>query len=300
MVQCLWVRLVDEENIHLIHGFLGPYLAQELSRRLGHLMVFSPMEPDGDYELDLEARDKRLVANCLLQLAHRECPKQPSECLQNQRYATESDEEDHFEAPAEWAGGNIPRRGVWRCRFISQAPKQVIRRTMATKMLGWAFDDAGIPEHGLDVYPHFYTTDSVHGDCLMDRLELLEGEAGKVIEEMLMHHRSGAELWEIPRRWLHARINRKKGVNEAMQHAGQDLGHLAAFDVDLDHIHGNYASSRTNVNYALEPETPHHAEQGSLRIVPGPSQEAAHREQEIRANPIQALAGNHSAQHQHE
>ena len=75
MVQCLWVRLVDEENIHLIHGFLGPYLAQELSRRLGHLMVFSPMEPDGDYELDLEARDKRLVANCLLQLAHRECPK---------------------------------------------------------------------------------------------------------------------------------------------------------------------------------------------------------------------------------
>jgi uncharacterized membrane protein YgcG len=71
VVSLCFSRIVDLENfgIFLRKSTTTSSLRQELIHRLGILNVFCAMTPDGEYDLDLAARDHREAARILIQLA---------------------------------------------------------------------------------------------------------------------------------------------------------------------------------------------------------------------------------------
>jgi len=130
----LWPRLVDEENSHEMLSHFSDSDNQILRYRLGHLSLFNPISPDGNYDLDLAVHEQAAVAKLLLLLSVRE----PGRNLENESYNGKP-----LEIPKEWLT-EPPTEGMLKLRYITENAATAmmdLRRSLAEQVLGWAFAD---------------------------------------------------------------------------------------------------------------------------------------------------------------
>ena len=112
---CLFfTRIVDLSNFGLIVNDLSRELFNELSHRLGILNIWSPMHPDGNYELHLSCWDHRTAAKLLIRLALIE----PGPNWANESLSNSSIEEPiaGWELPMKWTEPDDEDKGIYDSR----------------------------------------------------------------------------------------------------------------------------------------------------------------------------------------
>jgi len=153
----LWDLLVDEENMNLLWKLFSREGKLEIMQRMGHLVLFNPMSPDGVYRLDFGIREDSIIAQILVQLAR----KEPGENVLDEAYNGSSQC-----TPSSWET-SPPASGIWELRYVTPPGCALIdlRKSLATHLLGWEGVDEVKEEVVID--PHVDHT-----------AKLTEGELG--------------------------------------------------------------------------------------------------------------------------
>ena len=112
-------RLVDLHKIHLLWDHLSLRENAEVLERLGWLTVFDPVSPERRFYMDLENREQRVVAACLVKLAIIE----PGENWLYEGFSPGSDSDTFipgWQLPVSWTT-QIPLDGDLKLTYSSTA-----------------------------------------------------------------------------------------------------------------------------------------------------------------------------------
>ena len=140
-------QVVDGSFLTKLRGVFSPEEVAEFIHRVGWLNVWNPLEPDGDYVLDLAKHDTREVARMLTALeyagvapkraplwrAHGEEQIVPdAKNFQNTKLNGQ-----FFEVPYTWHSEGLPTFGRLTCTFtpVGPFPKEVAERLLKTSCL---------------------------------------------------------------------------------------------------------------------------------------------------------------------
>ena len=140
-------QVVDGSFLTKIRGVFSPEEVAEFIHRVGWLNVWNPLEPDGDYVLDLAKHDTREVARMLTALeyagvapkraplwrAHGDQQIVPdAKNFQNTKLNGQ-----FFEVPYTWHSEGLPTFGRLTCTFtpVGPFPKEVAERLLKTSCL---------------------------------------------------------------------------------------------------------------------------------------------------------------------
>jgi len=226
LTQTMWTRLVDEENLHRITEYLGSDLLKVLRHRLGILSVFSPLEPDARYTLDLKCRDNQIVANCLLQLAN----KEPGENIVGESFNGKK-----FQTPPTWLQ-LLPSEGVWECTYTTGpfSKRPGFRKAMALRLLGWEFDD----------------DEEVVADEEEDYVDPIINETREQRQQRKdnKERRRGQQLWDIVRNWFLNKMERQELLSTYLVNAKsiKEAGVAAFNDDDMDDVDISFGNLEEN------------------------------------------------------
>ena len=140
-------QVVDGSFLTKIRGVFSPEEVAEFIHRVGWLNVWNPLEPDGDYVLDLAKHDTREVARMLTALEYAGvAPKRAplwrahgdeqivpdAKNFQNTKLNGQ-----FFEVPYTWHSEGLPTFGRLTCTFtpVGPFPKEVAERLLKTSCL---------------------------------------------------------------------------------------------------------------------------------------------------------------------
>jgi hypothetical protein len=124
----LWDLLLDEENLATVWRIFEAEDRRQLMTRMGHLVLFNPMDPDGPYRLDFSQREEAIVAQILIKLALEE----PGDNALHQRY-----EDEAWDIPRSWLD-HLPEEGVWEVTYRTcKGKRKDLRAKLAVQTLGW-------------------------------------------------------------------------------------------------------------------------------------------------------------------
>jgi len=133
----LWPVFADIKQVHYIHNAAGPENLLALQTRIGHLPMFSPFLPDGEYTLNLAIFEQRKVAMILSKLYSITGDGQLSQSkLGGKKYTG-------YEGWMNLSQG-APKKGIWTVRYITRQASYPERQRIAEQELNWKF---GTPEH---------------------------------------------------------------------------------------------------------------------------------------------------------
>ena len=140
-------QVVDGSFLTKLRGVFSPEEVAEFIHRVGWLNVWNPLEPDGDYVLDLAKHDTREVARMLTALEYAGvAPKRAP------LWRAHGDEQivpdaknsqntklngQFFEVPYTWHSEGLPTFGRLTCTFtpVGPFPKEVAERLLKTSCL---------------------------------------------------------------------------------------------------------------------------------------------------------------------
>ena len=140
-------QVVDGSFLTKLRGVFSPEEVAEFIHRVGWLNVWNPLEPDGDYVLDLAKHDTREVARMLTALEYAGvAPKRAplwrahgdeqivpdAKNFQNTKLNGQ-----FFEVPYTWHSEGLPTFGRLTCTFtpVGPFPKEVAERLLKTSCL---------------------------------------------------------------------------------------------------------------------------------------------------------------------
>ena len=112
VLSVLFSRIVDERHLFMPLDILDRISRKKVFETLGHMNLFNPIRPDGDYELSLQVHDQRCVLLALLDLTQQRGGEMIHLVLNNSRLVG---------VPEVWIDrANLPQKGQLRCTYNSR------------------------------------------------------------------------------------------------------------------------------------------------------------------------------------